>query len=136
MAAIFAEHHCDTREAGQLYGAWRKGSAAVRKRILDDPELFFTTQRQTQEKAPAGAGAELLRDLEMVVAIVNRAQRRLAGAAGRELDDQQCKAARHQLERIQKQLHRIDEEILPEKKPHVEPSTTHHDSGTECAASE
>jgi ParB/RepB/Spo0J family partition protein len=136
MAAIFAEHHCDTRQAGQLYAAWRKGSAAVRKRILDDPELFFKTQRQAQETAPAGTGAELLRDLEMVVAIVNRAQRRLAGAAAAtELDDQQCKAARHQLERIQKQLHRIDEEILPEKKPHVEPSTTHYDSGVEHAAS-
>ena len=135
MAAIFGEHHCDTRQAGQLYAAWRKGSSAVRKRILDDPELFFKTQRQAQEKA-AGTGAELLRDLEMVVAIVSRAQRRLAGAAATELDDQQCKAARHQLERIQKQLHRIDEEILPEKKPHVEPSTTHHDSGVEHAASE
>ncbi len=79
MAAIFAQHHCDTREAGQLYGAWRKGSPAIRKRILDDPELFFKTQRQAQENAPAGTGAELLRDLEMVAAIVNRAQRRLAG---------------------------------------------------------
>jgi ParB/RepB/Spo0J family partition protein len=135
MAAIFAEHHCDTRQAGQLYAAWRKGSSAVRKRILDDPELFFKTQRQAQEKV-AGTGAELLRDLEMVVAIVNRAQRRLAGAAATELDDQQGKAARHQIERIQSQLRRIDEEILPEKKPHVEPSATHHDSGTECTASE
>jgi len=134
MAAIFAEHHCDTREAGQLYAAWRKGSPAIRKRILDDPELFFKTQRQ--EKTPPGTGAELLRDLEMVVAIVNRAQRRLAGAVVTELDDQQAKAARHQIERIQKQLRRIDEEILPEKKPHVEPSATHHDSGTECEASE
>src|ERR1035437_6814407 len=60
MAAIFAEHHCDTREAGQLYGAWRKGSPAARKRILDDPELFFKTQRQAREAAPAGSGAELL----------------------------------------------------------------------------
>jgi ParB family transcriptional regulator, chromosome partitioning protein len=136
MAAIFAEYHCDTRQAGQLYAAWRKGALAVRKRILDDPELFFKTQRQAQEKAPPGTGAELLHDLEMVVAIVNRAQRRLAGAAVTELDDQQSKAARHQIERIQKQLHRIDEEILLEKKPHVEPSATHHDSGTECAASE
>jgi ParB family transcriptional regulator, chromosome partitioning protein len=135
MAAIFAEHHCNTRQAGQLYAAWRKGAPAIRKRILDDPGLFFKTQRQAQEKV-AGTGAELLRDLEMVVAIVNRAQRRLAGAAAAELDDQQGKAARHQLERIQKQLHRIDEEILPEKKPHVEPSTTHHDSGVEHAASE
>ena len=136
MAAIFAEHHCDTREAGQLYGAWRKGSPAIRKRILDDPELFFKTQRQAQEKAPPGTGAELLRDLEMVVAIVNRAQRRLAGAAATELDDQQSKAARHQIERIQSQLHRIDEVIQPEKKPHVEPSATHRDSGTERETSE
>src|SRR3954452_7031554 len=136
MAAILAQHHCDTREAGQLYAAWRKGSPAVRKRILDDPELFFKTQRQAQAKAPPGTGAELLRDLEMVVAIVNRAQRRLAGAAATELDDQQSKAARHQIDRIQKQLHRIDEEILPEKKAHVEPSATDHDSGTEHAGSE
>jgi ParB family transcriptional regulator, chromosome partitioning protein len=136
MATIFAQHHCDTREAGQLYGAWRKGSPAARKRILDDPELFFKTQRQAQEKAPAGTGAELLRDLEMVVAIVTRAQRRLAGAAAAELDGQQSKAARHQIERIQTQLRRIDEEIQPEKKPHVEPSATDHDSGTEHAGSE
>ena len=33
--------------------------------------------------------AELMRDLEMVTAIVNRAQRRLAGAAAVELDQQQ-----------------------------------------------
>jgi ParB family chromosome partitioning protein len=136
MAAIFAQHHCDTRQAGQLYGAWRKGSPAIRKRILDDPELFFKAQRQAEEKAPAGTGAELLRDLEMVAAIVNRAQQRLAGAAATELDDQQWKAARRQIERIQKQLRRIDAEILSEKKPHVEPSATHHDSGTEHAGSE
>src|SRR5580658_1845342 len=136
MAAIFAEHHCDAREAGRLYGAWRKGSPAIRKRILNDPELFFKTQRQAQENGPAGTGAELLRDLEMVVAIVNRAQRRLAGAVVTELDDQQSKAARHQIERIQNQLRRIDEVVLLEKKPHVEPSATHHDSGTEHAASE
>src|SRR4051794_34843386 len=136
MATIFAEHHCDTRQAGQLYGAWRKGSPAVRKRILDDPELFFKTQRQAEEKAPAGTGAELLRDLEMVVAIVNRAQRRLAGAAAMDVDHQQSKAARHQIDRIQSQLRRIGEEIQPEKKPHVEPSETHHDSGTAGAGSE
>src|SRR5664279_5340743 len=72
----------------------------------------------------------------MVVAIINRAQRRLAGAAATELDDQQSKAARHQIDRIQKQLCRIDEEIQPEKKPHVEPSTTHHDSGVEYTGNE
>ena len=136
MAAIFAEHHCDTREAGQLYAAWRKGSPTARKRILDDPALFFKTQRQAEEKAPAGPGAALLRDLEMALAIVTRAQRRLAGDAAAELDDQQAKAARQQIDRMQKQLHRIGEEIQPETKPHVEPGATHHDSGTEHAARE
>jgi ParB family transcriptional regulator, chromosome partitioning protein len=136
MAAIFAQLHCDTREAGQLYAGWRKSSPAVRKRILDDPELFFKTQRPAQEKAPVGTGVELLRDLEMIAAIVNRANRRLAGAAAIELDPRQCKAAQHQIERIQNQLRRIDEEIQPEKKPHVEPSATYHDSGTEHAGSE
>jgi ParB family chromosome partitioning protein len=88
MAAIFARHHCDTREAGQLYAAWRKGSPAIRKRILDDPELFFKTQRQAQEN-PSVTGAEQLRDLEMMMAIVNRAHRRLAGAAAAELDPEE-----------------------------------------------
>src|SRR5689334_17866407 len=127
MAAIFAEHHCDTREAGQLYAAWRRGSAAIRKRILDDPALFFKTQRQ--EKVPLGTGAELIRDLEMVAAIVNRAHRRLAGAEPVELSQQQRAAARQQIERIEKQLQRMDEKLLPEP-THVEPSTTDHDSGT------
>jgi ParB/RepB/Spo0J family partition protein len=136
MAAIFAQHHCDSRQAGQLYAAWRKDSAAIRKRILDAPELFFKTQRQAQEQAPAGTGGELIRDLEMVAAIVNRAQRRLAGAGATEVDHQQSKAALYQIERIQKQLLRIDEAIQPENKPHVEPSATHHDSGTECEESE
>jgi ParB family transcriptional regulator, chromosome partitioning protein len=136
MAGIFAQHHCDTREAGQLYAAWRKGSPAIRKRILKDPELFFKTQRQAQEKAPAAPGAELIRDLEMVAAIVNRAQRRLAGAAAGELDHKQSEAARHQIDGIHKQLERIDEKLQLEQEPHVEPGATHHDSGTERAASE
>ena len=116
--AGFALRHregSDTREAGQLYGAWRKGSPAIRRRILEDPELFFKTQRQAQEKTPGGAATELIRDLEMVAAMVNRAQRRLAGAGASELGRQQREAARHQIDRIQKQLRRIDAEILPEK---------------------
>ena len=89
-----------------------------------------------RRRKPRRNGAELLRDLEMVVAIVNRAQRRLAAPLPRSWMTSNAKAARHQIDRIQRQLHRIDEEIQPEKKPHVEPSTTHHDSGTERAGSE
>jgi ParB family transcriptional regulator, chromosome partitioning protein len=133
MAAIFAEHHCTTREAGQLYAAWRRGSVAIRRRILEDPALFFKTQRQ--EKQPAGPAAELIRDLEMAAAIVNRAQRQLAGAAAAELDEQQRAAARQQIHRMQKQLQRLDEKLLAGEEPHVEPSTTHHDSGAAQAGS-
>jgi ParB/RepB/Spo0J family partition protein len=135
MAAIFAQYYCDTRQAGQLYAAWRKGSRAIRKRILDEPELFFKAQRQEVKPSPTTA-AELLRDLEMVAAIANRAQRRAAGAGAAELDRQQCEAARQQIQRIQSQLQRLDEKILSEQEPHVEPSATHHDSGTARAASE
>jgi hypothetical protein len=128
MAAIFAEHRCNTRSAGQLYAAWRRGSAAIRQRILDDPALYFKTQRQ--ETIPARPAAEVIRDLEMAAAILERAHRRLAGAEVLELDEQQRAAARRQIERMEKQLHRLDEKFLPEQAPHVEPSATHHDSGT------
>jgi hypothetical protein len=126
MAAIFAEYHCNTREAGQLYAAWRRGPAAIRQRILENPALFFKTQRQ--EKPSAGPGAELIRDLEMVLAIVNRAHRRLAGMTALELDELQCTAARQRINRIERQLQRIEEKLLPEP-THVEPIPTDDDSG-------
>jgi len=130
LATIFVEHHCDTRQAGELYSAWRKGSAVIRKRILDAPELFFKTQRHVEVKSPTTTASELLRDLEIVAAIVSRAQRRLAGAAATELDRQQCEAARHLVQRIQSQLRCIDEKILSEQESHVESNAADHDSGT------
>ena len=129
MAAIFAEHSCDHREAAQLYGAWRQGSATIRQRILDDPGLFFKTQRQGQAKTPA-TGGEVIRDLEMVSAIVNRAHRRLAGEAALEVDGRQREAVRQQIERIEKQLRRLDERLQAEHTPNADASTTHDDSGT------
>jgi ParB/RepB/Spo0J family partition protein len=136
MAAVFAQHHCESREAGQLYAAWRNGSAAIRKRILDAPDLFFKTQRQAEPKAPAAAGiAELLRDLEMVVAIVNRAHRRLAGAAVTEMDATQCEAVLRQTEQARHQLSRLTERIEKERVAHVEPSATDDHPGTAHAGS-
>ncbi len=133
MAAIFAEHHCDTREAGLLYAAWRQGSAAIRQRILDDPALFFKTQRQ--QTKPARPACELIRDLEMAAAILERAHRRLARAEALELDEPQRAAAQRQIERMEKQLKRLNQKLPSEQTPHVEPSTTHHNSGTEYAGS-
>ena len=56
MAAAFVQHRCDTRQAGQLYAAWREGSRVVRERILAEPELFLKTQRQPPS-SPAGRGS-------------------------------------------------------------------------------
>src|SRR5664280_3013078 len=91
MAAAFAQHHCDTRQAGQLYAAWRGGPPVIRQRLLDEPALFFKAQRQAAPRAGTAPAAELLRDLEMAAAIVNSATRRLAGAA--EMDGLQREAA-------------------------------------------
>lgn len=136
MAAAFAQHRTNARQAGQLYTAWRSGSAAIRKRILDDPALFFKTQRAAAPKATAAPAAELVRDLEMASAIVNRAMRRLAGAAALEIDPPQRAAARQQIERLQNQLGRLAGRIPPEQEIHVESNATHHDSGTAHAGSQ
>ncbi len=133
MAAWLAQHPCDTRQAGQLYTAWRDGSAVMRQRVLDQPELFFKAQRQVEPTAAPAAA--LLRDLEMAAAIVNRATRRL-GATCAEMQGQQREAARRQIERLQSQLHRLAGRIPQEQEPHVEPSATHHDSGTAHPGSE
>jgi ParB/RepB/Spo0J family partition protein len=132
MAAIFAEHHCDTRAAGRLYAAWRDGAPAIRQRILEDPALFLKVQRQADPPA-SDASAALLRDLEMASAIVSRATRRLAGAAATELSCEQGAAARQQIERMEKQLRRLAGNIPQEQEPHVESSPTSHHSGTEPA---
>ena len=130
MAAVFAQYHCESRQAGQLYAAWRNGSAAIRKRILDAPDLFFKTQRQAEPKAQAAGAPELLRDLEMVVAIVNRAHRRLAGAAATEMDAAQREAVLRQSEQARHQLGRLADRIEKERGANVEPGATDHDSGT------
>ena len=131
MAAVLVQYRCDTRQAGQLYAAWREGSTATRKRILDEPELLFKTQREVKQPLPADPAAALLRDLEMVAAMVSRANRRPSG-----MDARQCDEARATIERIQNQLARLAGRIQQEQEPRVEPSATHHDSGTEYAGSE
>jgi ParB/RepB/Spo0J family partition protein len=127
MALIFAEHHCDTRQAGLLYAAWRQASAAIRQRILADPALFFKTQRQ---QTPAKPAAELIRDLEIAAAILERTHRRLSGAEAVDLDEPQRAASKRQIERMEKHLQRLKPKLIPEQTTHVEPSATDDDSGT------
>lgn len=141
MAAAFAAHRWNTREAGQLYTAWRGGSRVVRERILAAPELFLKTQRQPPALAASAQpattqAAALERDLEMAMAIVERAGRRLPEALaemnGKQLDQVQHKIgqARRELERMAQRMEKEEEET------HAEPGTTNGDSGDEPAGSE
>ncbi len=134
MAAAFVQHHCDTRQAGQLYAAWRDGSRVVRERILAEPELFLKTQRPPPATRPVAAGLE--RDLEMAVAILRRAGRRLVEALP-EMDGLRQEQAQRQIESARRELGRMAARIGKEPEaPHVEPGTTNRDSGTECEGSE
>ena len=135
MAAALVQHRCDTRQAGQLYTAWRKATRAVRERILAEPELFLKTQRQPFA-APPAAAEQVERDLEMALAILHRAGRRLVGALP-EMTGPQQKQAQGQIENARRELHRMAERIGKEQETkHAEPSATNRDSGTERAGSE
>jgi hypothetical protein len=135
MSAAFVEHRCDTRQAGQLYAAWRDGTRAVRERILTEPELFLKTQRQPPAAKPA-AVEQVERDLDMAIAILRRAGRRLAEALP-EMTGPQQKQAQGQLENARRELNRMTARIEKEREPkHAEPRTTNGDSGTEREGSE
>jgi ParB/RepB/Spo0J family partition protein len=136
MAAVFAQHHCNTRQAGQLYAAWRDGSPLTRQRLLAQPELFFKTQPPAEPPASTTGAAGLLHDLEMAAAIVNRAHRRMAAVAA-EIDRPQRQAVRRQIEHLRHQLNRLAERIPEEEEAtYVESIPTDHHSGTEHPGSE
>src|SRR5438093_947226 len=127
MADAFARHHFSSRQAGELYAAWRDASSSIRQRILESPDLFLKAQQQVQPQPPPLA-EELLRDLNMVLAITQRARRRLARAAplmGRaDFDD-----ARRKIDCAVADLTHLAEQIEKEKS-NVESRATGGDSGT------
>jgi ParB family chromosome partitioning protein len=135
MAAALVQHHCDARQAGQLYAAWRAGSRVARERILAEPELFLKTQRQPPAPLTTHAAA-LERDLELAVASLERARRRLAQAMP-EMDGRQREQAQCQIETARRALDRMTQGMGKEPEAgHAEPDATNRDSGTECAGSE
>ena len=135
MAAVFVKHHCDARQAEQLYTAWREGSRMVRERILAEPELFLKTQRQPQAAKPA-ATEQVERDLEMALAILRRAGRKLTEALP-EMNAAQQEQAQREIESARRELNRMTERIGKEKEArHAEPGTANGHSGTAREGSE
>jgi ParB family transcriptional regulator, chromosome partitioning protein len=130
LATIFIEQHCDARAAQQLYTAWRKGTRTVRDRILAEPELFLKTQRQTPPAATSAAEQVVL-DLEMALAILRRASKRLNEAVA-EMNIGQHKQTRYTIESARRELNRMAERMGKEleRPQNAEPSTANHDTGT------
>lgn len=136
MAEAFARLKLQTREAGTLYAAWRDGSPLMRGRILEDPGLFLKARREVERDTPPdrSTAMDLLRDLEMVAAVANRASRRW-NRAGPLLDVTELDQARHRLERAIDDLGRLARRIDTEIE-HVKQTPTHYDSGAASSGGE
>jgi ParB family chromosome partitioning protein len=134
MADGFVRHRFNTRQAGQLYAAWRDGGPVIRQRLLEKPELFVKARRQLEPPPSPATVAELLRDLDTVVAISKRANR-LARPGPLEMDRQQCDEARRLIDRAIDQLSQLARAI-PREEQHVEQGSADGDSGAGGAGSE
>ena len=129
MASGFAARQFSTRQAGEIYAAWRDAGPGVRRRILDDPALFLKAQQAAIPAEPAAPPAmQLMRDLEMVVAIARRAGGRF-NRAGPLMDSQQLEAARQNIQRALSELEYLNQRIEKED-AHVKPAAAVGDSGT------
>jgi ParB family transcriptional regulator, chromosome partitioning protein len=127
MADAFSKHRFSSRQAGELYAAWRDASPSIRQRILDSPELFLKAHQQVSPQ-PSSPAEELLRDLTMVLQITNRASRRLARAAPL-MGHVEFEAAQRKIECTMRDLAHLAERIEKEQE-HVEPKSTDRDSRT------
>lgn len=132
MADAFSKYRFSSRQAGELYAAWRAASTSVRQRILDSPELFLKAQQQIQAQ-PSSVAEELLRDLTMVLAITNRAGRRLARAAPL-MGHAEFESARRKIECAVRDLTHLAERMEKEHE-HVEPKSTDRNSGASLSGS-
>src|SRR5437773_2614515 len=132
MADAFSKYRFNSRQAGELYAAWRDASTSVRQRILDSPELFLKAHQQVSPQ-PESPADELLRDLTMVLAITNRASRRLARASPL-MGNTEFENAQRKIECAVRDLTHLAERIEKEH-AHVEPKSTDRDSGATLAGS-
>ncbi len=129
MAAAFAAHAFNTRQAGQLYAAWRDGSPRIRQRILDDPKLYLKASAQVeQEPSAGGATAEFLKNLEIVSALASRLGRSFRQVAGL-LNETDLETAHQRLDHTLDVLGCLAQRI-EEEHPDVEQESTNNDSAT------
>ncbi len=107
----------------------------MRERILQEPELYLKTQRPLEVEANSSA-AEMERDLDMAVALLQRVSRRL-NAALPEMDGPQQQQARGRVERARRELNRTSERMQQQQETkHADSGATQRDSGDERATNQ
>jgi ParB family transcriptional regulator, chromosome partitioning protein len=114
MAEGIAKYKLNSREAGQLYTAWRKASPKVRARILEQPDLFVKTQRVVAEEPPENPPLPLIKELErnldLMLTLARRMNRDLRGATV-ELDPVQCEQMHDTIAKVEAELSRLQAKI-------------------------
>lgn len=117
MAQAFAEQPWTTRQAGELYQAWRNASRVVRERILAVPQLFRKAQ---------ASPSTLEKELNHITAIAQRALAQL------ESTPPNSAAIRRKIERATELLTELQQRIEEPETNHVDPSRTGGDSAVAC----
>ncbi len=112
LAAAMVEHKLTSREVAELYEAWRAGSAPLRRRLLEAPELFLRVQRE-HTQPPEPQAETVLRELDLVGVLARRVCRRWAQA---EMSPKQRHSARLCLAQARSDLERLwrktEEEVV------------------------
>jgi ParB/RepB/Spo0J family partition protein len=128
LAAVIAKRKLTHRQVGEVYAAWRGASPQLRRRLIEDPQLFLRAQREHSRPAESGASDTLMRELELIGALARRAARRwVKGTA--EMDPSRREAARLCLAQARADLERLYKQIARQEQTHAEPQTTQHDLG-------
>lgn len=130
LAAAVLKCGCDTRQAGQLYAAWKSGSRMVRERVFAEPALYLKTQPPAPAlvKTPA---AELERDVAQLVRVLEHAHSRVAAAVA-DMTSRQLEQLQQQVASVQRELERLQQRTRKEQEArHAEPGATNSDSGAE-----
>ena len=120
MAEALAKNPWTTRQAAELYNAWRNAKGLARERILAEPELFLKTRQQRQPPSTT-----LESELDQIVAIARRALDHLEDPTP---NRQPIESKIQHATRLLTQLaERIEKET---KQNHADPIATRDDSGT------
>jgi ParB/RepB/Spo0J family partition protein len=130
LADEIARHRLSTHEVGELYAAWRDGSAAIRRRVIEDPTLFLRARREIEQQQPVAVRAadEVMRNLDMIGAIARRTTRQWQNAA-ETMNRREREEAWSCLQQTIADLTRLSDKIEREN-GHVEPESADSDLGT------